>query len=252
MIQGRPESTEIALAIITTILRPLRQRWRDNGEGVPLNPLGTRSVDALADTWVYADNLFMVDQSEEAARTRAQQVIELFRTYTLEIGTAEVWSTPTELPVKVPELAGVRVQEVRTLPCLGTSLPTTCEWDATGWTLIAWRKRWAAVHLLACAKTPTEAFDGWKQCWDNWSWNQLAVMDGLVAELRGLDNKLWRLHVIIVSLKVPATQNTGEDNWYRTLARAVRQARDGSGWEDALGNWARRWRNWRSAQLDWP
>ena len=77
-------------------------------------------------------------------------------------------------------------------------------------------------------------------------------MDGPVAELRGLDNKLWRLHVSIISLKVPVVAGHAEGERYRTLARAVRQARHGSGWEDALGNWARRWRNWRSAQLDWP
>ena len=73
-----------------------------------------------------------------------------------------------------------------------------------------------------------------------------------MAELRGLDNKMWILHVSIVSLKVPTTQDVGEDNRYRTLARAVRQAREGSGWEDSLGSWARRWRNWRRTQLTWP
>lgn len=75
LLQGRPESTDIALTVITAILRPLRQRWRAEGSGVRLNPLMGRSPDNLVDAVVYADNLFL------GRRTGQQRYFVILITY---------------------------------------------------------------------------------------------------------------------------------------------------------------------------
>ena len=89
----------------------------------------------------------------------------------------------------------------------------------------AWRRIWKVSHVLNCAASPDEALKAWHKCWDSWAWSQLACTDGNADDLKILEKKLWKIHFSVARLKKKRDTGQVEEDFFRGLSRATREAK---------------------------